>query len=63
MATQKLAAISDTIEAEMYDLSKFPELKEKYNIMAVPCLVIDEGKEVLFGKKGVEEIAGILENM
>ncbi len=63
MATQKLAAISDTIEAEMYDLSKFPELKEKYNIMAVPCLVIDEGKEVLFGKKGVEEIVGILENM
>lgn len=63
MATQKIAALSDTVEAEMYDLSKFPEWKDKYNIMAVPCLVIDEGKEVLFGKKGVEEIVGILENM
>ncbi len=31
--------------------------------MAVPCLVIDGGKEVLFGKKGVEEIVGILEKM
>lgn len=63
MATQKIAALSDMIEAEMYDLSKFPEFREKYSIMAVPCLVIDEGKEVLFGKKGVEEIVGILEKM
>lgn len=63
MATQKIAALSDTIEAEMYDLSKFPQIREKYNIMAVPCLIIDEGKEVLFGKKGVEEIVGILEKM
>ncbi|MDE7206619.1 MAG: thioredoxin family protein, partial [Lachnospiraceae bacterium] len=63
MATQKIATLSETIEAEMYDLSKFPEFKEKYSIMAVPCLVIDDGKEVLFGKKGVEEIVGILEKM
>ncbi len=61
MATQKLAALSDKIEAEMYDLSRFPEIKEQYSIMAVPCLVIDEGKSVLFGKKGIEEILGILE--
>lgn len=63
MATQKIAVFSKMIDAEMYDLSKFPEFKEKYSIMAVPCLVIDEGKEVLFGKKGVEEIVGILEKM
>ena len=63
MATQKIAALSETIEAEMYDLSKFPEFREKYSIMAVPCLIIDEGKEVLFGKKGVEEIVRILEKM
>lgn len=63
MATQKIAALSETIEAEMYDLSKFPEFRDKYSIMAVPCLVIDEGKEVLFGKKSVEEIVGILEKM
>jgi len=63
MATQKIAALSETIEAEMYDLSKFPEFREKYSIMAVPCLIIDEGKEVLFGKKGVEDIVEILEKM
>lgn len=61
MGTQKIASLSENIEAEMYDLSKFPEYKEKYSIMAVPCLVIDEGKDVLFGKKGLEEILEILE--
>ena len=43
MATQKIAAESNQIDAEMYDLSKFPELKEKYQIMAVPCLIVDNG--------------------
>ncbi len=61
MATQKIAAESNQIDAEMYDLSKFPELKEKYQIMAVPCLIVDNGDKVLFGKKGVEEIVEVLE--
>lgn len=61
MATQKIAAESNQIDAEMYDLSKFPELKEKYQIMAVPCLVVDNGDKVLFGKKGIEEIVEVLE--
>lgn len=61
MATQKIAAESNQIDAEMYDLSKFPELKEKYQIMAVPCLIVDNGDKVLFGKKGIEEIVEVLE--
>lgn len=63
MATQKIAAVSDTIDAEMYDLSKFPEIKEQYNIMAVPCLIIDKGEQVLFGKKGIEEILEAVEKL
>ncbi len=61
IATQKIAALSDKIDAEMYDLSKFPDIKDKYSIMAVPCLIVDDGEKVLFGKKGVEEILEILE--
>ncbi|MCM1183643.1 MAG: FAD-dependent oxidoreductase [Roseburia sp.] len=61
MATQKIASVSDTIEAEMYDLSKFPEIRDKYQIMAVPCLIIDKGEQVLFGKKGIEEILEAVE--
>ncbi len=55
MGTQKLASVSDKLEAEMYDLSKFPEIKDKYNIMAVPCLIIDD-EHLVFGKKSIEEL-------
>ncbi len=55
MGTQKLASVSDKLVAEMYDLSKFPEIKEKYNIMAVPCLIIDN-EHLVFGKKSIEEL-------
>ena len=60
MGTQKMAAVSGDIQAEMYDLAKYPEYKTKYNIMAVPCLVID-GEHIVFGKHNLEELVGILE--
>lgn len=59
MATQKIASISPYVEAEMFDIMHFPELKEKYQVMSVPCMVINDS-DVFFGKKGIEEIASIL---
>lgn len=58
--TQHIAAISDNISAWMYDLAKFPEYKERYSIMAVPCMVLD-GEQTYFGKKSMEELVEILE--
>lgn len=60
MGTQKIASMSEKVAAEMYDIAKFPQMKEKYRIMAVPCLVVDEEK-VFFGKRSLEEILGLLE--
>ena len=60
MATQKMAAVNSGIQAEMYDLAKYPEYKTKYNIMAVPCLIID-GEQTVFGKHNLEELVGIIE--
>lgn len=60
--TQKVASMAEKIQAEMYDISKFPDIKGKYRIMAVPCLVIDEEK-VYFGKRDLEEILGLLEEL
>lgn len=57
--TQRIAALNDKICAEMYDISKFPALKERYQIMAVPCLVVDEEK-TYFGKQNIEQILNIL---
>ena len=61
MGTQKMAAVNSSIQAEMYDLAKYPEYKSKYNIMAVPCLIID-GRHTVFGKHNLEELVGILED-
>ena len=48
------------ISAEVYDLNHFPELRKRYNVMSVPCLVIDEGRTVTFGKKNIRQLLDIL---
>lgn len=58
-AAQKAASINDKITAEVYDVSHFPKLKEKYNVMSVPCLVINNDK-VSFGRKNISQLADIL---
>ncbi|MCM1570047.1 MAG: FAD-dependent oxidoreductase [Roseburia sp.] len=62
MGTQRIASLNDNIMAHMYDIAKFPELKEKYKIMAVPCLIVDE-EHVYFGKKSLEELVEIVEEL
>lgn len=59
MGSQRLAAGSDHITAEMYDLQHFPEIKKQYKIMSVPCMIIND-KDVYFGKKNVNEIAALI---
>ena len=61
MAAQKLALISDGIRAEMFDLKHYKSFKEQYNIMSVPCMIINDSK-VFFGKKTIDEIADIISN-
>lgn len=59
MAAQKAASLSEHIEAEMIDLMHYPELKQKYQVMSVPCMVIND-ETVYFGKKGMEEVTHIV---
>lgn len=60
MGAQRLAAASPYIHTDMYDLQHFPDLKSKYHIMSVPCMIIN-GKDVHFGKKSIQEIAALLQ--
>jgi len=59
-AAQKIAAENDKVTAEVYDLNHFPELRGKYNVMSVPCLVIGDGEKVSFGKKNVRQLLELL---
>lgn len=62
-AAQRIAVENQEITAEVYDLNHFPELREKYQVMSVPCLIIDNGKQVLFGKKNIRQLAELLETV
>ncbi len=61
MGAQRIALENKGIEAEMYDLAHYPHYKEKYSIMSVPCLVIND-KEVAFGKKNTDQILELIES-
>ena len=54
-AAQRIAAENPNITAEAYDLNHFPELRDKYKIMSVPCIVVNED-QITFGKKNVREL-------
>ncbi len=58
-AAQRIAAENQNVTAEIYDLNHFPALKERYNVMSVPCMVIDE-EQVSFGKKNVRQLLDLL---
>lgn len=59
-AAQRIAAANPLVKAEVYDLNHFPERKEKYQVMSVPCLVVNDEKPV-FGKKNVEQLLDLIE--
>ncbi|MCI5759489.1 MAG: FAD-dependent oxidoreductase [Eubacterium sp.] len=55
-AAQRIASLNPLVSAEVYDLNHFGELKQKYNVMSVPCLVINGGEKILFGKKNIPQL-------
>ena len=59
-AAQRIAAESAAITAQVYDLNHFPAIRDQYNVMSVPCLVVDDGKTIIFGKKNVRQLVELL---
>ena len=55
VAAQRIAAANPNVTAHVYDIRHFENLKNQYNVMSVPCLVINDDK-VLFGKKNVSQL-------
>ena len=59
LASQRIASLSPAVRAEAYDVSHFPELKDQYGAMSVPCIVIthaDGTQQVEFGKKSIPQM-------
>lgn len=62
VAAQRMATIGKNITAEVYDIHHFEELKNKYNVMSVPCMIIND-EEIFFGKKNLEELVDLVESL
>lgn len=62
IAVQHLAAVGENITTEIYDIHHFDELRKKYKVMSVPCMVIND-EHVHFGKKNMQEVLEIIENI
>ena len=50
-ACQHIASINPHVEAEMVDISLFPELKKEKKIMSVPAMLIDGEQMILVQKQ------------
>lgn len=59
VAAQHIAALSDNVKVDVYDIRHFPSLKDQYHVMSVPCMVINE-EQVHFGKKNMRQLMEIL---
>ena len=59
VAAQRIAAVNPNVTAHVYDIRHFEDLKNRYNVMSVPCMIINEDK-VFFGKKNVSQILEVI---
>ncbi len=62
-ASQRIAAANPLVKAEAYDIAHFPDIKDQYNAMSVPCIVItkaDGSMLVEFGKKNVAQMLDLI---
>lgn len=55
-AAQRIAADNANVTADVYDINHFADLKDRYDVMSVPCLVVNDGEQVSFGKKNLAQI-------
>lgn len=62
LASQRIASLNPAVRVEAYDVSHFPELKDQYGAMSVPCIVINRGGEqtVEFGKKSIPQMLDLI---
>lgn len=61
VAAQKIASQKENVTAEIYDIHHFPELRERYQVMSVPCMV-KNGEKITFGKKNISQVLDWLIN-
>ena len=62
VSAQRVAADNPRVTAHVFDVAHFPQLRERYNAMSVPCVVVERagGERVSFGKKNLSQMLDLL---
>ncbi len=58
-AAERIAADNRNVTVDVYDFQYYPDMKKKYNIMSVPCMIIND-RDVHFGKKSITQLLTLL---
>ena len=61
VAAQRIAAANPNVTAHVYDIRHFENLKNQYNVMSVPCMVVNN-QNVFFGKKNIQQVLDLIQN-
>lgn len=64
-ASQRIAALNTNVRAEAYDIAQFPELRDRYDVMSVPCIVLTRAgrQKIEFGKKNVSQMLDLIDEL
>ncbi len=60
VAAQRIAACNPNVSAHVYDIRHFDQLRDRYKVMSVPCLIMDNSK-ISFGKKNIGQLLDFID--
>ena len=63
VSLQRVAADSPQVTVDVFDIAHFGDLRDRYNAMSVPCIVVERGgaEQVHFGKKNLAQALELLQ--
>ena len=59
VAAQHIAAKNKNVTAEIYDIHHFEQIRKQYDVMSVPCILIND-RNISFGKKNIDQMLELI---
>ena len=59
VSAQRISAENPHVTAHVYDIRHFEDLKNRYKVMSVPCMVVND-LDVYFGKKTMQQVLELI---
>lgn len=59
VSSQRIAIENEKVQAEMIDISNFKEIKDKFKVMSVPAIIVND-EQIYFEAKKIDEIINLI---